>query len=165
MSASKFNPIKFVDQLMSDGKRRSERHIVKALSGEHKKRVQHIAEEAIKLLGLPENSILFTVAEQPLQEQARQDFKAWVAARNTNEDQGLRFDERGPWNGKTDRWGTPTRYGYWRVEQDPEKITPGDPPDRLPTREEATRAAKTEAAEFEASEKAKWAKRAGVIEN
>jgi hypothetical protein len=133
MSASaKFNPIKFIDKLMSDGKRRSERQMLKAL----------VAEYAANHAG--------------------PDFQSWLRARNTTIDQGLRWDERGPFNGKQDSFGTPTRYGYWRVEQDSDKITPGDPLKRLPTRDDALRLAVEEAEAFEAAEKAKIAKRAGM---
>lgn len=130
----KFNPIKFIDQLMSDGKRRSERQILKAL----------VAAYAA--------------------DQAGKDFKAWLRARNTARDQGLRLEEAGPLSGKKDWDGKPLRYAYWRVEQDPEKICPGDPMKYLPTKEEAWKMVLAEAAEFEATEKAKWAKRVGVIE-
>jgi hypothetical protein len=133
MSASKFNPIKFIDRLMSDGKWRSERQIRKSLTA------------------------VYT-------EQAEQDVKAWLAARNTDEDQGLRLKEMGAYNGKVDRWGMDTRYPYWRVEQDPDKIACGDPLERLPTRDEALQTVKSEAMEFEAAEKARLAKRAGVVE-
>jgi hypothetical protein len=135
MSASdKFNPIKFIDKLMSDGKRRSERQMLKALLAAYT-------------------------------DQAAQDLKAWVASRNTDVDQGLRWEEKGPLNGKTDRWGEPTRYGYWRVEQDPDKIAPGDPMERLPTREQAREMAKAEAQAYETAEKARSARRAGVLED
>jgi hypothetical protein len=134
MSASKFNPIKFIDRLMSDGKRRSERQIVSALVAAY------------------------------TADRAGEDFKAWLRARNTAKDQGLRLEEAGPLSGKKDRDGKPLRYTYWRVEQDPDKIRPGDPLKYLPTKEEARKAVLAEAAEFEASEKAKWAKRAGLIE-
>lgn len=116
MSTSKFNPVKFIDQLMSDGKRRSERQIRKALT------------------------------EAYAEEQAEQDFKSWLRARNTPKDQGLRLEDAGPV-----KKGTSARYAYWRVEQDPGKIAPGDPLKYLPTREQATQAAlkeaRTEAAE------------------
>jgi hypothetical protein len=128
MSASKkFDPIKFIDRLMSDGKRRSERQIVKALV-------------------------------EAYTEQAGQNLKAWVAAMlSTRVDQGLRWDERGPYNGKQDSLGTPTRYGYWRVEQGPEKIAPSDPFDRLPTHEEARKLAIEEAEAYETAERARRA--------
>jgi len=131
MSGSKFNPTKFIDRLMSDGKRRSERQIIKALMGAY-------------------------------QEQAERDLQTWLTLRNTPEDQGLRLDERGPWNGKKDIWGNYTRYPYWRVEQNPEKIAPGNPLDRLPMPEQALTATQEEARTQEAVEKAQWARKAGL---
>jgi hypothetical protein len=134
MSVSfKFNPTKFIDQLMSDGKRRSERQILKALVA------------------------VYT-------EQAGRDFKAWLRLRDTATDQGLRLEEAGPLSGRKDQWGMPLRYAYWRVEQDVDKIKPGDPLKRLPTREEALQMVKAEATAFEVAEKSRLAKRAGVIE-
>jgi hypothetical protein len=129
MSAStKFDPVKFIDQLMADGKWRSERQIMKALVTAYT-------------------------------DQAKKDLKVWVAALNTNEDQGLRLKEMGALNGKKDSYGMPTRYPYWRVEQDSEKITPGDPLERL------ARIISEERRAGEAEEEAKfaeWAKTAGT---
>ncbi len=133
MPTSKFDPIQFIDRVMSDGKRRSERQIRKTLLAAYT-------------------------------EQAEQDVQAWLAARNTRVDQGLRLDERGPHTNKLDRWGSPTRYQYWWVEQDREKIDPSDPFDRLPTQEEAYRLSGERAEPYEAAEKAKEAKWAGVTE-
>jgi len=129
MSASKrFDPVKFIDQLMSDGKRRSERQI--------------------------KNALLAVYVEQ-----TQEDWKTWLRARNTPRDQGLRLEEAGPL-----KKGTSVRYTYWRVEQDPDKIHPGDPLKYLPTGEQAMAMAREEAAAFEKSEKARLAKMAGVIE-
>jgi hypothetical protein len=132
-TAHKFDPVKFIDQLMADGKRRSERQIKGALVDAYT-------------------------------DLAEQDFQSWLRARNTTVDQGLRWDERGPYNGKKDSFGTPTRYGYWRVEQDPDKVAPGDPLKYLPNEEEARVLAVEEAEAFESAEKARLAKMAGIIE-
>ena len=105
----KFNAGKFIDQLMSDGKRRSERQIKSAL----------VAAYAADYAGA--------------------DFRKWLRLRDTPADQGLRLEEAGPLSGRKDPDGKPLRYTYWRVEQDPDKIAPGDPIDRLPTGEEALR--------------------------
>jgi hypothetical protein len=122
--SAKFNPTKFIDKLMSDGKWRSERQIKKALITVYTK-------------------------------QAEQDVAAWLTARSTAEDQGLRLKEMGAYSGKVDRWGADTRYPYWRVEQDPDKITPGDPLKYLPTDEEAREQTIAEAEAEEAARKAK----------
>jgi len=119
---------------MSDGKRRSERQILKALVATY------------------------------TADQAGVDFKAWLRARSTARDQGLRLEEAGPLSGKKDWEGKPLRYTYWRVEQDPDKIAPGDPRKYLPTREQAREIVKAEAVAFEAAEKAKLVERAEVIE-
>ena len=130
---SAFDPIKFIDQFMSDGKWHSERQVRKALVA------------------------AYTA-------QAEQDWKTWLKGKNTRVDQGLRLKEMGAFNGKTDQWGQWLRYPYWRMEQDPERIDPTDPFDRLPTPEEALKQSREEAQAYEAAEKAREAKRAGVLE-
>jgi hypothetical protein len=161
---SGFDPIKFIDQLMSDGKWHSERQVRKALVVAYTAAARRDAEDAIKDLGLPDGGVSVEVALEPFQAQAEQDWKTWLKGKNTRVDQGLRLKEMGAFNGKTDQWGQWLRYPYWRMEQDPERIDPTDPFDRLPTPEEALKQSREEAQAYEAAEKAREAKRAGVLE-